>query len=199
MKSVLFICENLKHDRIGPVNLKAEAGQCVSISGRSGAGKTQLLRALADLDPHHGDVFLNGIECNEISGHEWRRKVAMLPAESQWWYVHVGGHLQTIDVEIVESLGFERNIFDAAVDQLSTGERQRLALIRLLAIKPRVLLLDEPTASLDPENTERVEDLIKRYKDNQNATVIWVSHDQSQIDRVSDQHYFMKNGALELQ
>ena len=83
------------------------------------------------------------------------------------------------------------------VARLSSGEKQRLALMRLLANRPQVLLLDEPTANLDPENTRRVEAVITEYRRAHKAVVIWVSHDPEQVTRVANRYYEMTNGALQ--
>ena len=77
-------------------------------------------------------------------------------------------------------------MLDWQVSPLSTGEKQRLALLRLLANQPRALLLDDPTASLDAPNVGNAEALIHDYQQQQQAPVIWVSHDSAQIQRVAD-------------
>jgi putative ABC transport system ATP-binding protein len=76
-------------------------------------------------------------------------------------------------------------VLEWTVSRLSTGERQRLALARLLALQPQVLLLDEATANLDPPNRDRVEDLIQDYRREQGAAVLWVSHDPDQRRRLT--------------
>ena len=68
-------------------------------------------------------------------------------------------------------------MLDAPVERLSTGERQRLALVRALVLQPKVLLLDEPTANLDQHNAHKLIDLVKTYAQTEQAAVIWVSHD----------------------
>jgi len=82
------------------------------------------------------------------------------------------------------------------VMRCSTGERQRLALIRLLCGQPKVLLLDEPTASLDEKNVQAVEALVKEYL-LAGGVVIWVSHDSNQIQRVADRHYRITGNQLQ--
>ena len=187
---------NLQTRHIGPFDLSIDAGESVGLSGPSGAGKTLLLRAIADLDPHTGDIFLDNRECRTYDAPGWRCHIALLPAESQWWSDTVGAHFRQLDQHWLTALGFEPDVLDWQVARLSTGERQRLALARLLCNQPQVLLLDEPTASLDPENTQRVERLIDEYRQQQQACVIWVSHNAGQLRRVCGRRCRVVNGKL---
>ena len=182
--------------RLGPLDFSVAAGECVCLSGASGSGKSLLLRALADMEPHRGRVALDGEACDGVTPTQWRRSVALLTAESAWWHDRVGEHFSRIDEPLLKELGFDKGILTAEVHRLSTGERQRLALLRLLMGQPRVLLLDEPTASLDPLNTERVEDLLGRYRETREAAVLWVSHDPQQVRRVAQRHWRLADGHL---
>lgn len=177
--------------------LEVAAGECVCLSGPSGAGKSLLLRAIADLDVHEGKVWLGEREAREFAPREWRRQVGLLPAESQWWYERVGAHFTAVDEAQWQVLGFGRETLDWQVARCSTGERQRLALLRLLANKPRVLLLDEPTAALDPASVQRVEAMIAAYREEQQAAVLWVSHDPAQMQRVATRQIRIVAGRLE--
>jgi ABC-type iron transport system FetAB ATPase subunit len=94
-------------------------------------------------------------------------------------------------------LGFEKDVLEWRVDRLSTGEKQRLALFRLLLNEPKVLLLDEPTAALDSLNVGLVEDVISNVRKTSGAAVVWVSHSPEQIARVADRHLEFRNGGLE--
>jgi putative ABC transport system ATP-binding protein len=181
---------------IGPLDFAMAAGECVSLSGESGTGKSLLLRALADMEPHGGQVLLDGVPCDAMAPTRWRRNVALLAAESAWWHDRVGAHFSDPQVSLLMELGFQEQVLAAEVHRLSTGERQRLALLRLLAGSPRVLLLDEPTASLDPQNTRRVERLLSRYRENRNAALLWVSHDPEQVRRVAQRHWHLADGSL---
>jgi ABC-type iron transport system FetAB ATPase subunit len=84
-----------------------------------------------------------------------------------------------------------------SVARLSTGERQRLALIRLLAQGPEVLLLDEATANLDPSNSARVEAIVGAYRGTQSAAVLWVSHDPAQRRRLGGRSLIIRDHRLE--
>jgi len=92
------------------------------------------------------------------------------------------------------------DLLQQPVTHLSSGERQRLALLRVLANRPRVLLLDEPTANLDADNTRRVEQLITDYLNEQQAAALWISHDGAQCDRIASRTLqFSAGGSHELQ
>lgn len=186
------------HSRgLGPIDLTIGSGECIVLSGPSGSGKTLLLRAIADLDPHEGDVSLDGESQLAMSGPAWRRKVGFLPAESHWWYERVRDHFRRDGEELVAKLGLPSESLNWEVQRLSSGERQRLALARLLSLAPEVLLLDEATANLDPEATARVERLIEEYRQQRDAAVLWVSHDREQRARIGDRGYLIRGEQLE--
>ena len=173
-------------------------GECVTVSGPSGVGKTLLLRALADLDPHPGRVALDGVDANAMPPAQWRRRVGLLLAESPWWHERVGEHFpaaEGADLQL-QALGFGPEVLDWNITRLSSGERQRLALLRLLALRPRALMLDEPTANLDPENTARVEQLVQDYRVAGQVPVLWVSHDAAQRERVADRQLLLEADGL---
>lgn len=171
-------------------------GQCVGISGPSGSGKTRLLRAIADLDVHEGQVALDGVARERFRPSDWRRRVGLLPADNHWWLERVVDHVREVDEEALERLGLEQDLLVQPVARLSSGERQRFALLRLLANRPTVLLLDEPTANLDAHSAARVEELLARYQKDAGAGVLWVSHDLEQIRRVASRRFRMEHGQL---
>ncbi len=192
---------NLKTHHLGPINLTVSDGSAISIRGNSGAGKSLLLRAIADLDPHQGEVLLDDVSSNDYRGSQWRQRVGYLPAMSQWWGDGVREHfIHAIDQSLLASwlntLELDEAILDAPISTLSSGERQRVALLRLLANQPQALLLDEPTASLDHDNTLRVEKLVADYQAQHRCIVIWVSHDPEQLARVASRHFIIKQGQL---
>ena len=191
-----FAAEDLRLRHLGPVSLTVAAGECLCLYGVSGAGKTLLLRALADLEAYQGDVRMDGQQARAISAPDWRRRVALLPAESAWWFATVGQHFPKGCRGWVEQVGFASEVLSWQVSRLSTGERQRLALARALCNQPQVLLLDEPTASLDPTNASRVEALITDYLRNNRASAVWVSHDAAQRARVCRRELVLQDGQV---
>lgn len=198
----LLRIDNLQYLDFPVVNLVLAAGESISISGPSGVGKSLLLRAIADLDPHSGHIFLDDIECSSMPPSEWRRKVGLLPSESQWWEDIVADHFPGNVLEDptvftwTDKLSLKKSIFSSQVSRLSSGERQRLALIRLLLNSPQVLLLDEPTASLDALNTEQIENIIAEYLHDRNASAIWVSHNADQAQRMASRHFCFEGKVL---
>jgi ABC-type iron transport system FetAB ATPase subunit len=179
-----------------PVSLTLERGERVFLSGPSGSGKTLLLRAVGDLDPHPGEVYLDETARSSMSGPSWRRRVGYLPAESHWWGEQVGDHFPGSASKLLAALGFDASVLGWEIRRLSTGERQRLALARLLANAPEVLLLDEATANLDPPNRARVEALVDEYRTGEGAAVLWVSHDPDQRSRLGGRRYLIREGAV---
>ncbi|UHD18787.1 ABC transporter ATP-binding protein [Thiocapsa bogorovii] len=240
--------DGIRSRTLGPLDLTIVAAELVFVSGPSGSGKSLLLRAVADLDPHDGEVWLGGEPRSRIAPSTWRRRVGLLPAEAFWWAETVGEHLPGIrsthaDVATPEpsppprlpsplrpailrlpkpfrrppgrvanhpalpdpstvtdwlsQLGFSPDVLGWSVTRLSTGERQRLALVRLLAQTPEALLLDEATANLDPSNGARVEAVVETYRKAQGAAVLWVSHDPEQRRRIGGRSLIIRNERLE--
>jgi len=179
-----------------PVSFEVAAGACLGISGASGSGKSLLLRALADLDPNEGRVFAGDLERVQLEGPEWRRRVAYVPAESAWWSEQIRAHFPGRRVQHLDALGFNFKFLRRVVSRLSTGERQRLALLRAINGNPEVLLLDEPTASLDPASTAQVEQLVAKLREQRKLAVVWVSHDARQVRRVSDKRMRLTDEGL---
>ena len=186
-------------ERFPPFDFELHRSECVGLTGPSGVGKTLFLRAVADMDEHAGDIFLNGREQRWFQAPEWRRTVGLLPAESQWWLPLVGGHFVSAKPELLERLGFDDDVLAWSVDRLSTGEKQRLALVRILENCPSILLLDEPTASLDSANTKAVEEIVKEYLKDTGASCIWTSHDREQIGRICRRTIILRNNAIEIE
>ena len=168
---------------LGPISLEVGGKERLALSGPSGAGKSLFLRALADLDVHQGEVRCDDREAESMPASEWRRQVGLLPASHSWWADLVGDHFHSMDFSALAELGFDPDVMQWSTSRLSSGEKQRLALLRLLCNRPSVLLLDEPTANLDTKNTRQVENLLLRYQSCRQSPLIVVSHNPTQIRR----------------
>jgi len=171
---------------LDPLDLVIDEGETVTLSGPSGSGKSQLLRAIADLDPHNGSAWLGATAADEIPAPQWRRKVGYLPAESSWWEELAGQHFS--ETPQLDALGLAQTTLHSPVAHLSSGERQRLAVLRTLQQQPQILLLDEPTANLDPYHTLLVEEWILKYQQQSSAPILWVTHDPEQRQRIGMRH-----------
>lgn len=184
--------EHLKVRGLPRLSFEVPSGECFAVLGPSGSGKTLLLRAIADLDPDDpaaadpGHVFLSGAERREMPASKWRRLVRYVAAEPAWWAETARDHLppNADPSRLMRSLALASALLDRPLHVLSTGERQRLALVRAMIDDPKVLLLDEPTAALDATNAALVEELV-RFQLLQGRTVILVSHDPEQARRLA--------------
>jgi ABC-type iron transport system FetAB ATPase subunit len=190
---------NLLSALAGPFDLELAAGECVAITGPSGAGKSLFLRMVADLDPNQGEVFLEGVERRALPAPAWRRKVVYNAAEPGWWHERVADHFPGTELEAARAmaprLALAPALLDAPVLQLSTGERQRMALIRALALASPVLLLDEATGALDEDSTLLVEAVL-RERLAAGVTIVMVTHSAAQAGRLGSRHLRMEDRRL---
>lgn len=184
--------ENLKIGSLPPLSFEVAGAECLAVEGPSGAGKSRLLRAIADLDPVRGHISVDGASQREMPAASWRRLVRYAAAEPVWWTDTVrqglpGGPAGAARIQrMMAALNLDPRLLDAPLALLSTGERQRFALIRALVDEPRVLLLDEPTAALDPANAALVEEMI-RYQLLAGKSVLIASHDRGLLARLAHQ------------
>jgi putative ABC transport system ATP-binding protein len=198
MQAALLV-KQLRSAFAGPFDLNLDTGACAAITGPSGSGKSLFLRMIADLDPNEGEVWLNGRARGSMPAPEWRKQATYVAAESGWWadtvIEHFAADRRTEVADLSARLGLRADVLDAPVAQLSTGEKQRLALIRALLPDPAVLLLDEPTGPLDEESVAKVEALLQERLA-RGAAILLVTHDQHQAERLGGQHYRMVAGHL---
>lgn len=182
--------ERLKVASLPPLTFEVGEGECLGIEGPSGSGKTRLLRAIADLDPVKGYVRVDGASRGETPAPRWRRLVGYVAAEPAWWtdtarQVLGDASQSTRASRLLNAVGLDPALLDRPLSLLSTGERQRLALVRALACEPKVLLLDEPTGALDPQSVALVEELL-RFQLLSGRIVLLVSHDERQLARLAN-------------
>jgi ABC-type iron transport system FetAB ATPase subunit len=195
-----LVVRGLKSDLAGPFDFQVPTGGCAVISGPSGSGKSLFLRMIADLDPNEGEVRLNGAGRQSMDGPSWRRAAPYVPAEAGWWLDNVIDHFAPANRDAARRLatdfGLVEGQFDAAVARLSTGERQRLAIIRALVLDSAALLLDEPTSALDTEDAMLVESAL-HDRLQKGCVIVMVSHDAGQAARLKAEPYRMVERKLE--
>ncbi|RZT08979.1 ABC transporter [Duganella sp. CF402] len=189
----------LQSSLAGPYSFDLAAGHCLTISGPSGAGKSLLLRMLCDLDPNTGEILLDNVPRSGMSAPAWRAQVVYQPAEPAWWLPTASAHFKPHQAQRVQELlpllKLAPSLLDHEVSRLSTGERQRMALIRSLACHPKVLLLDEPTAALDPEAVSATEALLRREVA-AGMSLILVTHSTAQAQALGHRHMTMRDRVL---
>ena len=191
----MLAVEAIRRPGLEPVSFTLDAGECIAVRGPSGGGKSLLVRALADLDPSDGNVRLGGTSREALSGPAWRHRVTYLAAESGWWAERVAAHFTNwpAALTIARRLLLPAEIGEAPIQRLSTGERQRLALIRALVQAPEVLLLDEPTAALDEAATAVVEALVSEHL-GRGGSALWSTHDAAQAGRLARRALWLEGG-----
>ena len=187
--------KELRRPGLDPVSLTLEDGACAMLQGPSGAGKTLLLRAIADLDPNAGEVLLDGTARSAMPAPQWRRLVTYLAAEPGWWAARPADHFADPEAarELLPPLKLAPEMLDRPIAELSTGERHRIALARVLIQSPRVLLLDEPTSGLD-QATTRAAEAVLRERLEAGAALIFSTHDEDLARRLARRRLRLTEG-----
>ncbi len=215
-ENVLLEINDLKkvYDRevLSVKRLELNRGNIYGIIGPSGAGKSTLLRIINMLTaPNHGTVKYRGQSLPE-NGQErlaLQRKMSMvfqqtlLFKDSVFNNIAYGLKARNMPRSEIESrvnsllnqIGLT-NLAKRRADTLSGGEAQRVAIARAVAFEPELLLLDEPTANLDPGNVEIIENLITYLARKKNITVVMVTHNVFQARRIADQVIFINQGKI---
>ncbi|MDY6845514.1 MAG: phosphate ABC transporter ATP-binding protein [Chloroflexota bacterium] len=193
---------------LSDINFEITAGERIAIFGPSGAGKSTLIRLMNRLDePSSGTVYLEGQDYRQISPRKLRRRLGMVMQQPNLFPGSVAENIRFGPTAQGERLDDERlrelllgvdleGFADRDVSKLSGGEAQRVNLARTLANKPEVLLLDEPTSSLDQAAKQEVEETILSVLESGEVTCILVSHDRTQVMRMTDRVLSLKDGRL---
>ena len=189
------------------VDIAIRDGGLTAVVGPSGAGKSTLLRAINRLiEPTSGEVFLDGRPTSGMDTLELRRRVGMVsqvPAlfgKSVQDAVLYGARLSGGDVDpgrLLEMVGLSASLAERDPQSLSVGQQQRVAIARALALRPEALLLDEPTSALDEAARSRIERLVTDLNDRLGLTMVFVTHDLSQVERIADHVALLAGGRCE--
>lgn len=206
----LFSIKDLVYKDILDINrLELPGNKIICIVGESGSGKTTLLKMLNKLiSPHKGEILYNNISLKDMDSISLRREVVMLSQIPAIFEGTIKDNLliglkfsekpMVSDKVLEEALSFiklNKNLLDDS-ENLSGGEKQRLALARVLIMNPKVFLLDEPSSALD-EDTEKfvIEKLVNHTRKN-NKTLIMVTHSKNISENYYDYLIEIKEGKI---
>lgn len=197
------------------INLKIEDGEFIGLIGHSGSGKSTLIRHLNGLlRPTYGEIYFNGKDINDksFSKKELRSQVGLVfqYPEHQLFETTVERDVQygpknlgmcDLDVQMnaykaLAAVEIDEDYLDVSPLELSGGQKRRVAIAGILAMQPAVLILDEPTAGLDPVGREKILALIKKIHDENNITVIIVSHSMEDMASYVDRLVVMNKGTI---
>ena len=196
-------------------SLTIDGGERIALAGPSGAGKTVLLRALALLDPlDDGEIRLHGRPVEPARAPSYRRRVAYLHQAPALADATVEANLElpfslalhrrrrfdrAAVVELLGRLGKDEEFLRRGRGELSGGEAQLVALVRLLQLEPELLLLDEPTAALDPDSGRLARALVRDWQaaGDGGRAYLWVTHDAALAAGVAERRLTLADGRLE--
>jgi len=177
------------------INLSIDAQEWVTLSGPSGGGKSTLVRLIASLlSPTSGTLLFDGQSVEDYDPIAYRRRVSYSFQQPTLFGQTVRDNLsfpyqirqlpfdEERAVSGLEYVGLRASDLDKGVNDLSGGQRQRVALLRNVMIYPEVLILDEVTAGLDADNKAFVWSLVEHFNQDDNLTIIAITHDQAEID-----------------
>lgn len=195
------------------VNIYFAENKITSIIGPSGCGKTTFLVALNKIieergGSYTGEILYTDKNINDYDINDLRKQIGMVFQKPTPFPLSIKGNVELAlkyhnmnykdeAIEAIKKVGLYdevANDLDKSAFELSGGQQQRLSIARSIAIKPKVLLLDEPCSSLDIRNTEKIERLLVELKEE--ITIIIVTHNLQQAKRISDNTLFMLNGEL---
>ncbi len=205
----------LKTDALKDVSFKIDDGEFVGLIGHTGSGKSTLVQHMNGLMlPTSGEVYFDGkdISDKEYSLKELRSNVGLVfqYPEHQLFEATVFEDvcfgpknlgLEKKEVELrafqaLKQVGMKEELFYQSPFDMSGGQKRRVAIAGVLAMKPRVLVLDEPTAGLDPKGRDEILELIKKLHDEEKITIVLVSHSMDDVANYAQRILVMNKGEL---
>jgi ABC-2 type transport system ATP-binding protein len=177
------------------ISFSLERGSCTALLGGNGAGKTTTISTIMGLvEPTSGRVTVLGAEMPRQRHLVLHRMNFVSP------YVNMPMRLTVRQNLTIRSLSDELELdefLDRPTGKLSSGQKTRVALAKSLINRPEILMLDEPTASLDPDTADWVRGRLERYRRERGATVLLASHNMGEVERLCDRVIMMKTGHIE--
>lgn len=214
IRNGVFTDKSAQVKALDDINLEMYRGEVVGIVGPSGSGKTTLGRCIAGLTaPDCGEIMLNGRGVNAVRGRRKPSPVQMVyqsPYASLNPTMRIGESIEEgprtrgmareqrreLAIRLLEQVDLSPTFYTRFPHALSGGERQRVVIARALAADPKLLVADEPTASLDEHTGAQVLDLLKRLARGLGFAVLLISHDRKAILRISDRVMILEDGKL---
>lgn len=204
-----------EHIALNDVSFTVERGEFIGVIGHTGSGKSTLMQHLNGLlKPTSGEILLDGKniwsdkkftrQCRFRVGLVFQYPEYQLFEETVYKDIafgpkNMGLPTDEIDRRVREAAGFV-GITDAQLEMspfdLSGGQKRRVAIAGVIAMEPEVLILDEPTAGLDPEGREDILSNIRMYQKAKNATIMMVSHAMADVAKIADRLFVMNQGTL---
>ncbi len=201
--------KNALHD----VNIEIDDGEFIGIIGHTGSGKSTLIQHLNGiLKPTKGQVVINGIDTKQKNLKELRRQVGIVfqypehqlfeetvKKDISFGLLKLGLSQNEIDERVVaaiQSVGLDEAVLDKSPFELSGGQKRRVAIAGVVAMTPQILVLDEPTAGLDPKGRDEIFGYITKLHKDSNMTIILVSHSMEDIARLTERVIVMNEGTV---
>ena len=202
---------------IDNINLDIEEGELVGVIGHTGSGKSTLVQHFNGiLKPNSGKVIVDGVDIwsDKKATREARFKVGLcfqypeyqLFEETVYKDISFGSKNMNLSNEEIAKrvvsaaayVGLKRELLEKSPFDLSGGEKRRAAIAGVIAMQPKVLILDEPTAGLDPIGRDTILDMIKNYREKTGSTVLLVSHSMEDVAKIATKVAVMNNARLEM-
>ena len=207
-----------EHVAIHDIDFEAERGEYLGIIGHTGSGKSTFIQHLNGLlSPTSGHVYYDGLDVFESKANtrSVRFKVGLVFQYPEYQLFdttvfddiafgpkNMGLSGDDVRERVIEAAGFvllDSQLLKKSPFELSGGEKRRAAIAGVIAMRPEILILDEPTAGLDPQGCADVLANIVQYKNAHDATIIVVSHNMEEVARSADRIILLENGALAMQ
>jgi len=190
------------------INLEINAGEYFVILGETGAGKTILLECIAGLHKYSGKIFIDDIDIGNVPIEKRNiglvyQDYALFPNLNARENIKFGLKIRKFSEEVINEYVGEiskilkiEHLLDRNVENLSGGEKQRISLARVLAINPKILLLDEPLAALDPNTQTEIKIFLKKIHKERNLTTIHITHNFEEAIALADKIAVMHKGEI---